>query len=772
MSSALSPRTAAHINAKRSEALRRRRCKQVGDAGGTGDTGDSPYPTTQVMAVSDGSGVTADSKSAIDTGDGSPPNGDVLDGERPSVLVENGNTTGAHSIGSCHNQSQEEPAPQPELESSKAPLQDLSCLSCVSKEPESSNVPLQELGKDVPRMSDGDAGEHQHGDETPRDERVAAGTPSKVGDDHSVVREVVNETGNSGHEVADDGDHSAGKGGHEVVTETDKGRHEVHHEGCIESNCGSSSVQGVPGVAGIGVVASPVRKRPRLNWAATREDKEPDLASLVTGQGNGKPTTTLAEAYSWATQWLEKMMLENDDPNQPYSHTLNDWVVAMNSTTYSATFAGVDAPGTALLEWHHAITKLVDQERAKNRNLPNKYVGPRTMWLLEWDQACQRELNIHPGTDTDTCMFGDMSTIWKPTIQSLVEQVRKQKGGKVKEKLRASVKSGRAVHSRLMCLRHNRICPLRHCTLHIGGSPCTDHSLMGEKAGEEGKTMIDTLAWLAHILSVEHTVFVSENVHSEDLVRTIIDFLGHLYHIQVVRDEANPCRLGWPVNRARQFLVGFHKMKKAEPPIWLKNFVARFARPTTLTWRSLLVASELDLRSDKAWASIRKPVLQRLTARKLQYEDLDSLRFEDLLSDAEMEVLRNYRQLHSSSCAWSLNQYPQNDRPRISTPTTLHTVIKNVGLVWDDETGRWFTPSDLMAAQGFRYSGLDVATNSFQVPAKRKRTDTVEQMGNSMHVNAVGAVIAWCIGLKDKDSDAFQAELSATMLRKRRELRN
>lgn len=582
-----------------------------------------------------------------------------------------------------------------------------------------------------------------------------------------MVREVVNETGNSGHEVADDdGDHSASKVSHEVVTETDKGRHDVHHEEGIES--GSSPVEGVPGVAGIGVVTSPIRKRPRLNWAAIREDKEPDLASLVTGHGNAKPTTTLAEAYSWATQWLEKMMLENDDPNQPYSHTLTDWVVAMNSTTYSATFAGVDAPGTALLEWHHAVTKLVDQERVKNRNLPNKYVGPRTRWLLEWDKACQYELTIHPGTDADTCMFGDMSTIWKPTIQSLVEQVRKQKGGKVKEKLRASVKSGRAVYSRL-CLRHNQMCPLHHCTLHIGSPPCTDqHSLMGDKHGEEGKTMIDTLAWLAHILSAEHTVFVSENVCSDELVRTIIEFLGHLYHIQVVRDEANPCRLGWPVNRARQFLVGFHKMKKAEPPIWLKTFLARFARPTTLTWRSLLVASELDLRKEKTWAAARKPVLQRLAARALNTEDIDSLTFEDLLSDAELEVLKHYRQLHSSSCAWSLNH---NDR-RISTPTTLHTVIKNVGLVWDDETGRWFTPSDLLAAQGFRYSGLDVATNSFQVPTTRKRTDTMDQMGNSMHVNAVGAVIAWCIGLKDKDFDVFQAELSATMLQKRRALRN
>ena len=100
---------------------------------------------------------------------------------------------------------------------------------------------------------------------------------------------------------------------------------------------------------------------------------------------------------------------------------------------------------------------------------------------------------------------------------------------------------------------------------------------------------------------------------------------------------------------------------------------------------------------------------------------------------------------------------------------------KNVGLVWDDESGRWFTPSDLLVAQGFRHSRLDdVVTNSFQITSPdSRRIDTVQQMGNSMHVNAIGAVIAFCLALEDKDTtDSFQATLTASILRKRRELRN
>ena len=146
----LSPRTAKRIKEKRLEAIRRKSRTQ---------DGSSP---PNVMAPGE-------------AGDGSPPSGD---GERSSLLAENDTTIGGHT---CHNQSQDEPAPQPEMEASNAPPQDVICSSCVSKEPESSDVALPELGK--------------------------------VGDDHSVVCEVVNETGTSAREVAEDeGDHSASNG--------------------------------------------------------------------------------------------------------------------------------------------------------------------------------------------------------------------------------------------------------------------------------------------------------------------------------------------------------------------------------------------------------------------------------------------------------------------------------------------------------------------------------------------------------------------------------
>lgn len=102
-------------------------------------------------------------------------------------------------------------------------------------------------------------------------------------------------------------------------------------------------------------------------------------------------------------------MQERDDPSASYSNTLNEWVLSMNATTYSAAFAGIDSPGTALLEWQHAVLSLIAREEKAKRVLPTKYVGPRTSWLLEWDGACQRELAVHPGHTLFTeKMQGDM----------------------------------------------------------------------------------------------------------------------------------------------------------------------------------------------------------------------------------------------------------------------------------------------------------------------------------------------------------------------------
>ena len=107
MTAPVSPRTAAHIETKRIEALRRKHTKR--DA--AGDATPLSNGTIENAHHGDGSGD--------NTGDST--------GDSTGVSI------GAHGIGSCHNQ-------------------------CIQSELNSSEADL-----DVPRMRGGDAGEHQQG---------------------------------------------------------------------------------------------------------------------------------------------------------------------------------------------------------------------------------------------------------------------------------------------------------------------------------------------------------------------------------------------------------------------------------------------------------------------------------------------------------------------------------------------------------------------------------------------------------------------------------
>ena len=208
----------------------------------------------------------------------------------------------------------------------------------------------------------------------------------------------------------------------------------------------------------------------------------------------------------------------------------------------------------------------IKTEAEKGRPIPTKYMGSETCWYCEWDPECQQELSLHPGCSPSTCRIGDISQVFKPKVATIAARLRSTKGGKAVDMLQPVVKSCKGITVEVKCYAHpGKTCKLRPSELHVGGSPCTDLSTLGDGAGLEGTTCVDTLAWLGSILVLEHTMFVSENVFSDDLLKLIQDTVGHLYVLEFVRENANPLKLGWPVFRNRQYLVGRHKLKTMYP---------------------------------------------------------------------------------------------------------------------------------------------------------------------------------------------------------------
>ena len=95
----------------------------------------------------------------------------------------------------------------------------------------------------------------------------------------------------------------------------------------------------------------------------------------------------------------------------------------------------------------------------------------------------------------------------------------------------------------------------------------------------------------------------------------------------------------------------------------------------------------------------------------------------------------------------------QNDIKKLISPVDghLHTIIRNCGLVWNPSLTppRWLTPQELATAMGFpvddgsiKITGVSCwISRSMGAKNFRSHRSAMNQIGNSMHVNAIGSVI-------------------------------
>ena len=128
------------------------------------------------------------------------------------------------------------------------------------------------------------------------------------------------------------------------------------------------------------------------------------------------------------------------------------------------------------------------------------------------------------------------------------------------------------------------------------------------------------------------------------------------------------------------------------------------------------------------------------------------------LNPTEQEYLSDYES-KCVGCVYQLNQSPAANQHMMSTPTHLHCLIHNCGLLYSTEFGRWLMPSELLVAQGFpTHPGSTPwaynqarpvcsfnAQRSMAHGGPRKARHVAGQVGNSMHVNVVGVVLLWSL---------------------------
>ena len=287
--------------------------------------------------------------------------------------------------------------------------------------------------------------------------------------------------------------------------------------------------------------------------------------------------------------------------------------------------------------------------------------------------------------------------------------------------------------------------------------------------------MLPTMAWVAQRRALEEPIVVHENVKQYP-VAFLEYFLGDKYLVHTCLLNAKD--LGWPVTRVRRITLLLHKSKiRTILRPWPDIASACCRRECMTTWRGFLCSSNQEFQEELRWAQNRagslfrldtlldapqlrmepgKPEEETAAKRKLAAE-LDvywnKSAFTKALTFFELQNLKNYVVLYPGERVYSLGQDALTHK-QMSSGTHLHTLIKNVGMLFSWPDLRWLTPVEVLMFQGFPIPSHVKAhgeRTSFEVPRSardvgpRSRRAMLEQAGNSMHVNVMGVALLWAL---------------------------
>lgn len=196
-------------------------------------------------------------------------------------------------------------------------------------------------------------------------------------------------------------------------------------------------------------------------------------------------------------------------------------------------------------------------------------------------------------------------------------------------------------------------------------------------------------------------MIAQENVESFDL-RELLVHLGHRYHVDLGDSSiVNPSDFGFPVERKRRWTVMRHRYKtKAWKSPWnsfthlfqaqpLMGFSFSDSRPQ---WDAFFCSTAHDLWQELQWAAHRPESRLQTVLKWDSFEefhaDLKNPQSEPVvwefflqaLTTVEADFLNTYRE-RRPGVAYSLNQNPEVSQTD-SHLHTLHTVIKNAGIIW------------------------------------------------------------------------------------------
>ena len=451
-----------------------------------------------------------------------------------------------------------------------------------------------------------------------------------------------------------------------------------------------------------------------------------------------------------------------------YGSWLETFAVFWTSMSISTAFSGIDAPGHAVhLVDQFLVCALGDRLTSIIGGDVLSLRAANMVWAVEKDNLARNELRCSPLRPQH--VYG--------CIEDFLSDAYKEPGKLIRtlstwsfEDLRDGLKSGEFITLAAHCSDNgcgkvtsgckNLLKTLVKTFAHLAGPPCIDHSPQGARKEAWGEAFLPMFIWMCILAQLDFQCVLFENVPEYSL-KLVMFFLDWKFAFESI--VTGPNDDGFPVLRDRRitWLLLRSALKAVVTPF--SEFSRLCSRTTGYSWEGLLVATDVMLAEDLAWAErrptscIRDKNFQKLSQSQ-QAIALES-KWTKALTRIEIEFLEQYRLQFYSSCADGrmcavIGQDPAK-HPQWIAGQLMLTVISNSPVLWvkgfDPTSGqvleRFVHPVEMLLSQGFPamelYTPYDFKASWLFPNATRSRPSTVRQAGNSMNLAVIGKSLAW-----------------------------
>lgn len=226
-----------------------------------------------------------------------------------------------------------------------------------------------------------------------------------------------------------------------------------------------------PEVAGVAptLPATIVESQSLATQPSTQATQDVQSALYGLSVKNKRVVRNMADNFDFFNHALEEIL----DPPAGHDHEIegdrlswSDLASRLHSFSISTSYSGIGAPETTL----HIIDHYV-REIGNKRGHTVELSAPKILYQIEYDASCRTELlrykllcsssgkKDHKNTNSDTCCFGDLNSFYRPELQEVISQLKKQPELAL-EVLSNMVASGEAIKTCSWCYSHEKYCHL------------------------------------------------------------------------------------------------------------------------------------------------------------------------------------------------------------------------------------------------------------------------------------------------------------------------